>query len=69
MAIANSNADLIPVIDLSGPEAEVAKQLTDAAETYGFVYVRSLGKDIPIEAIDNIFASVISPYEISCADH
>jgi hypothetical protein len=49
----------IPVIDISGsPEAEVAKKLVDAAATYGFVYVKSEGKDIPIEAIDHIFQLV-----------
>ena len=62
MTTINGPADLIPVIDLSGPETEVAKQLVDAAETYGFVYVRILGKDIPFEAIDNVFALVIFPW-------
>jgi isopenicillin N synthase-like dioxygenase len=51
------NEGPIPVIDISGslPEAEVAKQLVDAAATYGFVYIRNLGKDIPVEAIDRTF--------------
>jgi isopenicillin N synthase-like dioxygenase len=50
----------IPVIDISGslPEADVAKQLVDAAATYGFVYVKSEGRDIPVEAIDSIFQLV-----------
>lgn len=57
MAISNGNPGSIPVIDISGdlPEKEVAKQLVDAAATYGFLYIRNQGKDIPIEAIDNIF--------------
>lgn len=57
MAASNGNNGLIPVIDISGslPQKEVAKQIVDAAATYGFVYIKSLGKDIPIEAIDNIF--------------
>lgn len=55
MAISNGDSGLIPVIDLTGPESEVAKQLVDAAATYGFVYIKSLGKDIPVEAIDGIF--------------
>ncbi len=59
MAIANGHSGQIPVIDLSEPESEVAKQLVDAAATFGFVYVRSLGKDIPVEDIDSIFALVI----------
>jgi len=47
----------IPVIDISGdaPESEVAKALVDAAATYGFVYIKNQGKDIPVEAIDRTF--------------
>ncbi|KAL2075289.1 hypothetical protein VTL71DRAFT_232 [Oculimacula yallundae] len=47
----------IPIIDISGvlPQTELAKQLVHAAATYGFVYVRSLGNDIPVEVIDGIF--------------
>ena len=60
MAISSTTTDLIPVIDISGStsEAEVAKQLVDAATTYGFVYLRNEGKDIPIEAIDSLFEHV-----------
>ncbi|KAM3066600.1 hypothetical protein ACMFMF_010106 [Clarireedia jacksonii] len=55
--MSTTNEGPIPVIDISGslPEAEVAKQLVDAAATYGFVYIRNLGKDIPVEAIDRTF--------------
>ncbi|QSZ36908.1 hypothetical protein DSL72_008998 [Monilinia vaccinii-corymbosi] len=47
----------IPVIDISGsvPEAEVAKQLVDAAAAFGFVFIRNLGKDIPVHAIERTF--------------
>ncbi|KAJ5050470.1 uncharacterized protein L3040_002353 [Drepanopeziza brunnea f. sp. 'multigermtubi'] len=47
----------IPIIDISAslPQSEVAKQLVDAAATYGFVYVKNEGKDIPVEAIESIF--------------
>ncbi|RFU34995.1 hypothetical protein B7463_g1398, partial [Scytalidium lignicola] len=47
----------IPVIDISGsaPEAQVAKDLVEAAATYGFVYVKNEGKDIPVDAINNAF--------------
>jgi isopenicillin N synthase-like dioxygenase len=50
----------IPVIDVSGsqPEAEVAKALVDAAATYGFVYVKNDGKDIPVAVIDRMFELV-----------
>lgn len=61
MVSTNGHTGQIPVIDLSGPENDVAQQLVDAAATYGFVYVRSLGKDIPVAAIDNMFALVIFP--------
>lgn len=50
----------LPVVDISGssPEAEIAKELVEAASRYGFVYIKSLGRDIPVEAIDNIFSLV-----------
>jgi hypothetical protein len=50
----------IPVIDISGdvPEAEVAEALVDAVATNGFVYVKNLGKDIPIEMIERTFGLV-----------
>ncbi|KAH8769387.1 oxidoreductase-like protein [Hyaloscypha sp. PMI_1271] len=56
MAAPNGQSGQIPVIDLSGPEQTVATKLVNAAATYGFVYIKSLGKDIPVEAIDSIFA-------------
>ncbi|KAH8801550.1 oxidoreductase-like protein [Xylogone sp. PMI_703] len=51
------NHGRIPVIDISGsaPEEEVAKDLVEAAATYGFVYIKNEGRDIPAEAISNIF--------------
>lgn len=61
MTARNSNSTgQIPVIDISGttPKAEVAKQLVDAATTYGFVYIKNQGKDIPVEAMDNTFSLV-----------
>lgn len=50
----------IPVIDVSGnqPEAEVAEALVDAAATYGFVYIKNEGKDIPVAVIDRMFELV-----------
>ncbi|KAG4427874.1 hypothetical protein IFR05_016642 [Cadophora sp. M221] len=61
MATSNGNTTgstgQIPVIDISGsvPQTEVAKQLVDAAATYGFVYIKNQGKDIPVKVIDNLF--------------
>ncbi|CAG8952725.1 hypothetical protein HYFRA_00008969 [Hymenoscyphus fraxineus] len=47
----------IPVIDISGTkaDADVAEELVQAASTYGFVYVKNEGKDIPVKEIDHIF--------------
>lgn len=47
----------IPVIDISGdlPESQVAQEIVDAAIKYGFVYVKNLGKDIPVDLIDRTF--------------
>ncbi|KAF4120444.1 Isopenicillin N synthase [Geosmithia morbida] len=45
----------IPIIDLSGPQDDVARQLVDAAEKHGFIYIRNLGKDIGPDAIDEAF--------------
>ena len=60
MATRNGQGGQIPVIDVSGttPEVEVAKQLVDAASTYGFVYIKNEGKDIPVETIDSLFELV-----------
>jgi isopenicillin N synthase-like dioxygenase len=57
MASTNGHTGQIPVIDLSGslPESQIARDLVVAAATYGFVYVKNQGKDIPAEVIDGIF--------------
>lgn len=59
MAATNGTTDQIPVIGLSGPEGTVAKELVHAAATYGFVYIKNMGKDIPLESIDGTFALVM----------
>ncbi|PHH87196.1 hypothetical protein CDD83_9191 [Cordyceps sp. RAO-2017] len=46
----------IPVIDLAGNEADVARQLVAAAEDHGFIYIRNLGRDVPPSAIDQAFS-------------
>lgn len=48
----------IPIIDISGDQAEVARQLVDAAEEHGFIYIRNLGKDIPASDVDTAFKLV-----------
>lgn len=56
-----SSSTKIPVIDISGSvsEAEVARALVGAVASNGFVYVRNLGQDIPIEVIDRTFDLVM----------
>ena len=48
----------IPIINLSGPEKDVARQLVSAAEDHGFIYIKNLGKDIPGADIDEAFRLV-----------
>ncbi|RKL34643.1 hypothetical protein BFJ72_g9097 [Fusarium proliferatum] len=51
----DQNTANIPIIDISAPDAdqkEVAKQLVDAAEEHGFIYIRNLGLDIQAKDID-----------------
>lgn len=57
MAANNESTGQIPVIDISGASSEVdiAEELVKAASTYGFVYVKTEGKDIPVKEIDHIF--------------
>ncbi|KAI2470853.1 2OG-Fe(II) oxygenase superfamily protein [Annulohypoxylon bovei var. microspora] len=48
----------IPIIDISAEgtdQAQVAKELVDAAVEYGFVYIRNAGRDISTEQIENAF--------------
>lgn len=55
-----ANVADIPVIDISGAESdlEIGKRLVGAAELHGFVYIKNLGKDVPISAIDRSFELV-----------
>lgn len=49
----------IPIIDVNaGDRATVAKQLVDAAEEHGFIYIKNLGADIPVADIDETFNTV-----------
>lgn len=54
----SSTTAKIPVIDISAPnvdQKDVARQLVDAAEEHGFIYIRNLGRDIPATDIDGAF--------------
>jgi isopenicillin N synthase-like dioxygenase len=57
MAIQNIQKGQIPVIDISGssPDNEIAERLVEAASTYGFVYIKNEGKDIPVKVINDMF--------------
>ncbi|EGU81858.1 hypothetical protein FOXB_07653 [Fusarium oxysporum f. sp. conglutinans Fo5176] len=62
----DQNTANIPIIDISAPDAdqkEVAKQLVDAAEEHGFIYIRNLGHDIQAKDIDGAFDLVRKTFE------
>ncbi|CAM1508227.1 Fc.00g050750.m01.CDS01 [Cosmosporella sp. VM-42] len=49
----------IPIIDISAKgksQGEIARQLVDAAEEHGFIYIRNLGHDISATDIGGAFA-------------
>lgn len=51
----------IPVIDISDDsqdQAQVAKELVEAAIEHGFIYIKNTGKDIPAEDVDGAFELV-----------
>jgi isopenicillin N synthase-like dioxygenase len=51
----------IPIIDISADgvdEGEVARQLVDAAADHGFIYIKNIGKDIPIDVGESAFEIV-----------
>ncbi|KAF2743588.1 Clavaminate synthase-like protein [Sporormia fimetaria CBS 119925] len=45
----------IPVIDLSNPSPETAKEVLDAASTHGFLFIKNDGLTIPSEDIAAMF--------------
>ena len=46
----------IPIIDINSADtATIGRQLVDAAEEHGFIYIRNLGKDISPGQIDEAF--------------
>ncbi|KAI9886333.1 MAG: hypothetical protein M1823_001841 [Watsoniomyces obsoletus] len=45
----------IPVIELSADKSSVAQELVDAAEKYGFIFIRNRHEEIPIQEIENAF--------------
>ncbi|KAJ4372560.1 hypothetical protein N0V86_007920 [Didymella sp. IMI 355093] len=45
----------IPVIDVSVPSADVARQVLDAASTHGFLFIKNDGVTIPPQDIHDMF--------------
>ena len=66
----------IPIIDISddaADQAQIARSLVDAAAEYGFVYVKSTGRDLAAGQVEKAFAIVSqgfllpTPHMASCA--
>lgn len=61
MSISEAPRNIIPVIDISQPSVGVARQVLDAASTYGFLFIKNDGVTIPPNAIDDMFRLVRQP--------
>lgn len=63
-ASANGHASLshVPIIDISKPDKDTPAKLVDAAATYGFVYIKSVGLELTREIVDHVFALVCLLY-------
>ncbi|UPX15094.1 uncharacterized protein EKO05_0005556 [Ascochyta rabiei] len=55
MSHSHVNSDSIPVIDISRPSDEIARQVLDAASTHGFLFIKNDGVTIPPKDIDDMF--------------
>jgi isopenicillin N synthase-like dioxygenase len=51
----------LPVLDISNPDSAVAKRLVDAISTYGFVYIKNDGYNIPVDGLESMFSLVTMP--------
>ena len=60
MAIINSDAIQIPVINISDPTAALGDALIDAASNYGFIYIESKGSGFTEEDVNRAFEMVRS---------
>lgn len=54
----------IPVIDISSSNIHAAKQILEAASTWGFVYVKNDGTDISYDDLRQMFHAVRTPQSI-----
>ena len=48
----------IPVLDISNPDVELARQLVDGAEKYGFIFIRNHNGEMASSDIDSMFELV-----------
>ena len=48
----------IPVLDISSPAVEPARQLVNAAEKYGFIFIRNQYGEMQSSDIDSMFQLV-----------
>jgi hypothetical protein len=48
----------LPVLDISEPSPDTAKELINAVKNYGFVFISNNRPEVPVEDIDNMFALV-----------
>jgi hypothetical protein len=48
----------IPIIDISDPSPDVARQVLEAASTHGFLFIKNDGVSIPPNNIDDMFKLV-----------
>ncbi|RDI88192.1 hypothetical protein Vi05172_g2138 [Venturia inaequalis] len=46
----------LPVLDVSQPGPETAKDLIEAVKNYGFVFIKNNHSEIPVADVDNMFA-------------
>lgn len=56
----------IPVIDLSGANAQIADKLIDAIAQVGFVFVNGEGLGFTSQTLNDVFALVSSKHVMSC---
>ena len=55
---ANGTNASIPIIDISSPDDDVAANLLEAASTYGFIFIKNTGSEIPQQLVEDMFGMV-----------
>ena len=58
MSLNSESSIQLPVIDLSYPTGETARQIIRAATEYGFFYIRSQNLEIDAKTVNGIFGLV-----------